>query len=275
MALKLYKPTSPGRRALVLVSRKGVWKGKPHKPLVRGCSRTGGRNNRGCITSRHIGGGGRKVYRLVDFKRNKFGVEAVVERIEYDPNRSAFIALIRYHDNEVRYILAPHSLAVGDRVGSGTDFGIRVGNTLKLASIPVGTMVHNIELKPKGGGKIARSAGGYAQLVGKDSGYALLRLRSGEMRLFLENCLATIGVVSNASHQNINLGKAGRSRWMGRRPSVRGVAMNPVDHPHGGGEGKTSGGRHPVSPTGVLAKGKRTRNSKKSTRLIVKKRYKK
>lgn len=273
MALKLYKPTSPSQRSLITVDRSDLWKGKPEKSLTKGASRKGGRNNNGRITTRHIGGGHKQLYRLIDFKRNRFDVSATVERIEYDPNRTAFIALLKYTDGALSYIIAPQRLKAGDVVVAGEKVDIKNGNALPLKNIPVGTIVHNIEMKVGKGGQLARSAGGYAQLTGKDSGYALLRLRSGEVRLVRAECMATIGAVSNSDHQNISIAKAGRNRWKGKRPTVRGVAMNPVDHPHGGGEGKTSGGRHPVTPWGKPTKGKRTRSNKRTDKLIVRRRY--
>jgi large subunit ribosomal protein L2 len=272
MALKKYKPTTPGRRGLVLVDRSELWKGKPLKGLTEGLSKTGGRNNHGRITSFHRGGGHKRRYRVIDFKRRKFDVPAVVERLEYDPNRSAFIALLRYKDGELSYILSPQRIAVGDEVVAGERADIKPGNAMPMKNIPVGTIIHNIELKPGKGGQIARAAGTYAQLVGKDQGYALLRLSSGEQRMARAECMATVGAVSNPDHQNTNKGKAGRSRWLGRRPHVRGVAMNPVDHPHGGGEGRSSGGRHPVTPWGKSTKGKRTRKNKKTDRYILRRR---
>ncbi len=272
MALKSYKPTTPGQRQLVLVDRSDLWKGKPVKALTEGLRSQGGRNNLGRVTMRHRGGGHKRRYRVVDFKRLKQDVPAVVERLEYDPNRSAFIALVRYQDGEQSYILAPQRLAVGDQVVSGQRVDIRPGNALPLKNIPVGTIVHNVELKVGKGGQIARSAGAYVQLIGKDQGYAQLRLASGELRLVRGECMATIGAVSNPDHQNVSIGKAGRSRWMGWRPHVRGVAMNPIDHPHGGGEGRTSGGRHPVTPWGKPTKGKKTRNNKKTDKLIMRRR---
>ena len=249
MALKKYNPTTPSQRGLVRVDKSDLWKGGPLKQLTEGISKTGGRNNRGRITSRHIGGGHKKLYRLIDFKRNKFDSVATIERIEYDPNRTAYIALIKYEDGELSYILAPAKLNPGDKVVSGNDdVDIKIGNCLPLKNIPVGTIVHNVEMKPGKGGQIARSAGASVSLVGKDSGYAQLKLASGELRIVLLSCMATIGTLSNADKKNTIVGKAGRNRWLGKRPHVRGVAMNPVDHPHGGGEGKTSGGRHPVTP---------------------------
>lgn len=273
MALKYFNPTTPSQRQLILVDRSDLWKGGPVKSLTKGKSNTGGRNNRGRITSWHRGGGHKRSYRDIDFQRRKFDMEATVERLEYDPNRTAYIALVKYEDETLSYILAPQRLAVGDKVISSAHADIKPGNTLPLKNIPVGTLIHNVEMKPGKGGQIARSAGGYAQLVGKDAGYALLKLRSGETRLILAECLATIGAVSNPDQQNINFGKAGRMRWLGKRPHVRGVAMNPIDHPHGGGEGKTSGGRHPVSPWGQKAKGKRTRTNKSTSKFIVRRRY--
>jgi large subunit ribosomal protein L2 len=275
MALKTYKPTSPGRRGLVLVDRSALYKGRPEKSLVEGLTgNKSGRNNNGRVTMRRRGGGHKKRYRVVDFKRQKFDMAAKVERLEYDPNRSAFIALIKYEDGELAYILAPQRLQVGDSVISGQRVDIKPGNALPMANIPVGTIIHNVELKVNGGGQIARSAGTYVQLIGKDQGYAQLRLASGEVRLVRAECMATIGAVSNPDQANKKIGKAGRSRWMGIRPSVRGVAMNPVDHPHGGGEGRTSGGRHPVTPWGKSTKGKKTRSNKKTDRLIVRRRKK-
>jgi large subunit ribosomal protein L2 len=273
MALKQHRPMTPGQRGLVLIDRSGLWKGKPEKSLTEGLNAKGGRNNHGRITARRRGGGHKRRYRVVDFKRRKFGVPGTVERLEYDPNRSAFIALIRYEDGELAYILAPQRLAVGDRVEAGTDVDIRPGNALPMQNIPVGTIIHNVEMKIGKGGQIARSAGTYAQLVGKDQGYAQLRLGSGELRLVRAECIATVGAVSNPDQQNIKLGKAGRSRWLGHRPKVRGVAMNPIDHPHGGGEGKTSGGRHPVTPWGKPTKGARTRNNKRTDPLIMRRRH--
>jgi large subunit ribosomal protein L2 len=275
MALKQFKPTTPGRRGLVLVDRSGLWKGKPLKALTIGLHGKGGRNNLGRVTARRRGGGHKQSYRLVDFKRAKFDVSATVERLEYDPNRTAFIALVRYEDGEMSYILAPQRLAVGDTVISGESVDIRPGNTAPLKNIPVGTIVHNVEMKAGKGGQIARAGGGYVQLVGKDQGYAQLRLASGELRMVRAECLATIGAVSNPDQANIKLGKAGRKRWLGKRPSVRGVAMNPIDHPHGGGEGRTSGGRHPVTPWGKPTKGKRTRKNKRTDSLIMRRRHRK
>jgi large subunit ribosomal protein L2 len=274
MALKQYKPTTPGRRGVVLVDRSALWKGKPEKALTQGLRNTGGRNNTGRITARRRGGGHKRRYRIVDFKRTKFDIPATVERLEYDPNRTAFIALIRYEDGERAYILAPQRLSVGDVVVSGRTADIKPGNAMPMQSIPVGTIIHNVEMKPGKGGQVARSAGTYAQLIGKDQGYAQLRLSSGELRAVRAECVATVGAVSNPDQQNIKLGKAGRNRWLGKRPSVRGVAMNPVDHPHGGGEGRTSGGRHPVTPWGKPTKGMRTRQNKKTDSLIIRRRHK-
>lgn len=274
MALKSFRPTTPSRRSLVLVDRSDLWKGRPIKELTEGLTKSGGRNNKGRVTARRRGGGHKRRYRIVDFKRRKFDVTATVERIEYDPNRSAYIALIKYSDGELNYILAPQRVAVGDSVISGEQVDIKPGNALPMKNIPVGTIIHNIEMKPGKGGQIARSAGTYVQLVGKDQGYALLRLTSGEQRMVRADCMATIGAVSNPDKQNIKLGKAGRNRWIGKRPSVRGVAMNPVDHPHGGGEGRTSGGRHPVTPWGKPTKGKRTRGKKPSDKFIIRRRRK-
>ena len=274
MALVTYKPTSPSRRQLVTVDRSELHKGGPEKTLVAPLKKSGGRNNTGRITVRHIGGGHKRKYRVIDFKRNKQDVWAEVIHLEYDPNRTAFIALVQYEDGEKAYVLAPRRLKAGDKIIAGSKADILPGNALPLKNIPVGTIVHNIELKPGKGGQIARSAGAYAQLIGKDAGYVMVRLASGEQRKILETCMATIGAVSNQDHSNENLGKAGRVRWKGVKPTVRGVAMNPVDHPHGGGEGRTSGGRHPVSPWGMPTKGKRTRQPKKaSNKLIVRRRY--
>ncbi|MFK8036175.1 MAG: 50S ribosomal protein L2 [Hyphomicrobiales bacterium] len=273
MALKKFKPNTPGQRQLVIVDRSGLWKGKPVKTLTEGLSKSGGRNNKGRITSRRRGGGHKRTYRVIDFKRTKFNVEATVERLEYDPNRTAFIALIRYEDGEVAYILAPQRLQVGDKVIASEKADVKPGNAMPLSAMPVGTIIHNVEMKPGKGGQIARSAGAYAQLVGRDSGYAVIRLNSGEQRRVPAGCIASVGAVSNPDHSNISLGKAGRSRWLGRRPSVRGVAMNPVDHPHGGGEGRTSGGRHPVTPWGKPTKGKKTRRNKATDKFILRSRH--
>lgn len=274
MALKKYSPITPSQRHLVLVSG-DVWKGKPYKKLTVGITKTGGRNNYGHITSRHIGGGHKRSYRLVDFYRKKHDVEACVERIEYDPNRTAHIALIKYSDGEYSYIIAPQKLKIGDKVISGKKVEPAIGNAMQIKNIPVGNIIHNVEMKPGAGAKISRSAGSYAQIIGRDAGYVQIRLRSGELRIVPEDCVATIGTVSNSDHQNQKYGKAGRKVWLGRRPKVRGVAMNPIDHPHGGGEGKTSGGRHPVTPWGKSTKGKRTRSNKATSKFIIRRRYKK
>lgn len=274
MALKYFKPTTPGQRQLVIVDRSELWKGKPEKSLTLGLRKKGGRNSFGRITTRHQGGGHKQRYRLIDFKRQKKDIPAVVERIEYDPNRTAFIALIKYEDGELYYILAPQKLKVGDKVISGKNSDIKPGNALPLESIPIGTLVHNVEMKPGKGGQLARSAGTYAQLVGRDSGYAQLKLNSGELRMVRAECMASIGAVSNPDQKNVSIGKAGRSRWLGIRPTVRGVAMNPVDHPHGGGEGKTSGGRHPVTPWGKSTKGKKTRKNISTSKYIIRRRKK-
>lgn len=274
MALVTYKATSPGRRQLVTVDRSELSKEAPEKSLLAPLKKNAGRNNTGRITVRHRGGGHKRKYRIIDFKRNKWDMEATIERLEYDPNRTAFIALIRYEDGELSYILAPQRVKAGDKVIASSKADVVPGNAMPLKNIPVGTVIHNIEMKPGKGGQIARSAGAYAQLVGKDGGYAMIRLASGEQRLVHESCMATIGAVSNSDHGNQNIGKAGRKRWMGIRPTVRGVVMNPVDHPHGGGEGKTSGGRHPVTPWGKPTKGARTRNKKKaSSSMIVRTRH--
>jgi large subunit ribosomal protein L2 len=273
MALKSFKPVTPSLRQLVIVDRTGLWKGKPVKALTRGKKKSGGRNNHGHITSHHMGGGHKQRLRLVDFKRRKFGVSATVERLEYDPNRSAFIALIKYSDGELAYILAPQRLKAGDEVISGERVDIKPGNAMPLGNMPVGTIVHNVEMKKGRGGQLARSAGTYVQLVGKDAGYAQIKLSSGELRVVPSECLASVGAVSNPDNQNIVIGKAGRQRWLGRRPVVRGVAMNPVDHPHGGGEGKSSGGRHPVTPWGKPTKGKKTRRNKSTDKFIIRRRH--
>jgi large subunit ribosomal protein L2 len=269
MALKKYSPVTPGLRQVVQTDRKELWSGKPVKALTEGLRKHGGRNNTGRITTRHQGGGHARRYRLVDFKRRKFDMPATVERMEYDPNRTAFLALITYKDGTQSYILAPQRLQKGDSVVSGEKVDVKPGNAMLLKNIPVGTIVHNVEMRPGKGGQIARSAGTYVQLVARDAGHAQLKLSSGEQRLVPQDCMATIGAVSNADHTNVKLGKAGRKRWMGIRPTVRGVVMNPVDHPHGGGEGRTSGGRHPVSPWGKGAKGTKTRNNKRTNRFIV------
>jgi large subunit ribosomal protein L2 len=273
MALKKYKPTTPGQRQLTLVDRSGLYKGAPVKTLTEGKPASGGRNNNGRITSRFRGGGHKKAYRMVDFKRAKADMPAKVERLEYDPNRTAFIALVKYDDGELAYILAPQRLAAGDVVVSGEHVDVKPGNAMPAANIPVGTIVHNVELKIGKGGQIARSAGTYAQIVGRDGEYVILRLNSGEQRLVHGRCRATVGAVSNPDRMNTSMGKAGRNRWLGRKPHNRGVTMNPVDHPHGGGEGRTSGGRHPVSPWGFPTKGKKTRKNKSTTKFIVSSRH--
>src|ERR1700731_1434763 len=273
MELKIYNPTPPGQRQLVLVDRSSLHAGAPVKALTEGKNRTGGRNNSGSITSRYRGGGPKKAYRQIDFKRRKFDAPAKVERLEYDPNRTGFIALIKYEDGELAYILAPQRLAVGDTVVAGEYVDVKPGNAMLLANIPVGTIIHNIELKIGKGGQIARSAGTYAQIVGRDQDYVILRLNSGEQRLVHGRCMATVGAGSNPDHINISIGKAGRTRWLGRRPHNRGVSMNPIDHPHGGGEGRTSGGRHPVTPWGFPTKGKKTRRNKSTSKFIVASRH--
>jgi large subunit ribosomal protein L2 len=275
MAILKRKPTSPGRRFVVNVVNDELHKGAPHKALIEKKSKNGGRNNNGRITTRHVGGGHKQHYRKIDFKRNKDGIVAEVERLEYDPNRTAHIALLKYSDGERRYMIAPKGVKAGDQVQSGDTAPIKVGNTLPLRNIPVGSVVHCVELKPGKGAQMARSAGAAVQLVAREGQYATLRLRSGEMRKVLAECRATIGEVSNSEHSLRKLGKAGAARWRGVRPTVRGVAMNPVDHPHGGGEGKTSGGRHPVSPWGTPTKGYKTRKNKRTDKLIVRRRGKK
>ncbi len=274
MALKNFNPVTPSLRGTVLISRAELWKGKPLKGLTEGLSSSGGRNNHGRITSRFRGGGHKQSYRLVDFKRRKRDMPAVVQRLEYDPNRTAFIALVKYQDGELAYILAPQRLKAGDQVVASARADIKPGNAMPLSAIPVGTIVHNIEMKTGAGGKIARAAGQYAQLVGKDAGYAQIKLMSGELRMVRGECMASIGAVSNPDNSNQSLGKAGRSRWLGRKPHQRGVVMNPVDHPHGGGEGRTSGGRHPVTPWGKPTKGYKTRVNKRTDRLIIRSRNK-
>ena len=269
------KPTSPGRRFVVSVKNEDLWKGKPHAPLLEPKSKSGGRNNNGRITVRHNGGGHKQHYRMVDFKRSKDGIPATVERLEYDPNRTAHIALLKYADGERAYIIAPKNLAAGDVVESGDNVAIKPGNCLPLRNIPVGTIVHNLEMRPGKGAQIARSAGAYVSIAGKDGAYVLVKLRSGEMRKILAECKATIGEVGNSEHSLRKLGKAGAKRWRGVRPTVRGVAMNPVDHPHGGGEGRTSGGRNPVTPWGVPTKGKKTRSNTRTDTMIVRRRNKK
>jgi large subunit ribosomal protein L2 len=271
MALKTYNPTSPGRRQLVQVDKSTLWKGKPVKMLVEGKTKTGGRNSDGRITSRHIGGGAKRAYRRVDFRRRKFDAPANVERLEYDPNRTAFIALIKYQDGTQAYILAPQRLGVGDTVVSGSKVDVKPGNAMPLAAMPIGTIVHNVEMKPGKGGQIARSAGSFVQLVGRDAGAAVLRLNSGETRKVSAECMATVGAVSNPDHMNTVVGKAGRTRWLGRRPTVRSIAMNPVDHPNGG---RTKGGKHWATPWGKPTKGFKTRKNKTTTKYIVRSRQK-
>jgi large subunit ribosomal protein L2 len=272
MALKTFRPTSPGRRQLVIVDRGELYKGKPVKALTEGLTKSGGRNNMGRVTAFRHGGGHKRTYRKIDFKRRKWNVEATVQQLEYDPNRTAFIALIKYADGELSYIIAPQRLKAGDTIVAGERVDVKPGNAMPLKSIPVGTIVHNIELKPLKGAQMARSAGTYAQVVGRDAGFAQLRMASGEVRMVQDVCMATIGAVSNPDNMNEVWGKAGRGIHMGRKPSVRGVAMNPVDHPHGGGEGKTSGGRHPVTPWGKKTRGPKTRKTKPSDRLIIRRR---
>lgn len=274
MALKKYNPVTPSQRQLVNIDRSNLWKGKPYKSLTVGKKSSSGRNNQGNITIWNRGGGHKKLYRVIDFKRNKYDISAEVKRIEYDPNRSSFIALIRYEDGHYSYIVAPNKINVGDKVISSEKADIKFGNAMQLRNIPVGTTIHNIEIKIGKGGQIARSAGSYGQLVGRDGIYSVVKLSSGEVRLIRGECFATIGSVSNSDHKNRKYSKAGRSRWMGKRPNVRGVAMNPIDHPHGGGEGRTSGGRHPVTPWGKGTKGKKTRNNKRTTKWIIKSRKK-
>ena len=273
MALKTFNPTSAGQRGLVLVDRRELHKGRPEKSLVEGLTKSGGRGGGGRIAVRFRGGGAKRLYRMVDFKRRKWNVPGVVERLEYDPNRSAFIALVKYADGELAYIIAPQRLKAGDEVIAGERVDVKPGNAMPLRGMPIGTIVHNVELKPEKGAQMARSAGAYAQLVGRDAGYAQVRLGSGELRMVLDGCMATVGAVSNPDHMNQNLGKAGRVRHMGFRPHVRGVAMNPVDHPHGGGEGKTSGGRHPVTPWGKPTKGRKTRTNQETDRFIIRSRH--
>jgi large subunit ribosomal protein L2 len=274
MALRQFNPVTASLRGTVLIDRSDLWKGKPVKLLTKGQIGTGGRNNHGHITSRFMGGGHKQSYRFVDFKRRKFDVPATVERLEYDPNRTAFIALVKYRDGELSYIIAPQRLRPGDSVVSGQRVDIKPGNAMPMAAIPVGTIIHNIEMKPGAGGKIARSAGTYAQLVGKDAGWAQIKLASGELRIVRAECMASVGAVSNPDNMNQKIGKAGRSRWLGRMPHNRGVVMNPVDHPLGGGEGKSSGGRNPVSPWGQPTKGYKTRRNKRTDKMIVRRRNK-
>jgi large subunit ribosomal protein L2 len=275
MALKTFKPTTPSQRQLVLVDRSHLWKGKPVKALTEGLTKSGGRNNLGRVSMWHRGGGHKRTYRKVDFKRSKLGVPATVERLEYDPNRTAFIALIKYEDGELAYILAPQRLAPGDTVIADNRTDVKPGNAMRLASMPIGTIIHNVEMKTGKGGQIARAAGAYVQLVGRDAGYAILRLNSGETRMVPADCMATVGAVSNPDNANVSFGKAGRMRWKGRKPVVRGVAMNPIDHPHGGGEGRSSGGRHPVTPWGKSTKGKKTRSNKANDKFILRSRHQK
>ena len=273
MALKHYNPTSPARRGLILVDRSSLHKGGPVKALTEGKRKTGGRNNKGHVTSRGIAGGHKQRYRFIDFKRRKWDVEATVERLEYDPNRTAFIALVSYPDGEQNYIIAPQRLAPGDKVIAGKKTDVKPGNAMELSQMPVGTIVHNVEMKPGKGAQIARSAGTYVQVVGRDRGMVIVRLNSGEQRYIHGNCMATVGAVSNPDNANTNLAKAGRNRWKGIRPLTRGVAKNPVDHPHGGGEGRTSGGRHPVTPWGKPTKGARTRSNNSTDKMIIRSRH--
>ena len=274
MALKTFKPYTKSTRGTVVIDKSGLWKGAPYKPLTKGQNFTGGRNNNGRITSRHIGGGSKHKYRIIDFHRKKKNVQGIVERIEYDPGGGGYIALIKYKDNEKTYIICPQGLKIGDSIESGKNIEIKIGNSLELKDIPPGTSIHNVELIPGNGAKLARSAGSSVTLSGFDNDYAILKLSSGEMRKVRSSCIATIGTVSNSDQKNIKIGKAGRNRWRGKRPQTRGVAMNPVDHPHGGGEGKTSGGRSPVSPWGQSAKGLKTRKPKRSDKLIITRRKK-
>ena len=274
MALKTFKSYTKSTRGTVLVDREKLWKGKPLKSLTVGSHSTGGRNNLGRITSRHKGAGHKQKYRQIDFYRKKDDIKAKIERIEYDPNRSAHVALVKYEDGDFNYILAPSEIKIGNEIVSGRNKEINVGNCMPLSDIPAGTDIHNIELSPNGGGKLVRSAGSSAQISGIDENYCIIKLSSGEVRKVINTARATIGSVSNRDHQNIKMGKAGRNRWMGKRPSVRGVAMNPVDHPHGGGEGKTSGGRSPVSPWGQSAKGLKTRKNKNTDKYIISRRKK-
>ena len=269
MALKFFKSYTKSTRGTVLVDRKNLWKGKPHKSLTVGRHSTGGRNNLGRITSRHKGAGHKHKFRIIDFYRNKDDIKAKIERIEYDPNRSSYVALIKYEDGTINYILAPNKIKIGDEIISGRNKEIKIGNCMQLSDIPAGTDIHNIELSPKGGAKLVRSAGASAQIAGNDDNYTIVKLNSGEIRKIINTARATIGSVSNSDHQNIKIGKAGRNRWKGIRPQSRGVVMNPVDHPHGGGEGKTSGGRDPVSPWGQSAKGLKTRNNKRTNKFII------
>jgi large subunit ribosomal protein L2 len=273
MALKSYNPVTPSQRQLVLVDRSSLYRGAPVKTLTEGKHSSGGRNNNGRITVRFRGGGHKQTYRVVDFKRRKFDVAAKIERLEYDPNRTAFLALLKYDDGELAYILAPQRIGVGDTVVAGEHVDVKPGNAMPMGNMPVGTIVHNVEFKIGKGGQLARSAGSYAQIVGRDQDYVIMRLNSGEQRLILGKCMATVGAVSNPDHMNTSIGKAGRKRWLGRRPHNRGVSMNPIDHPHGGGEGRTSGGRHPVTPWGKPTKGKKTRTNKQTQKFIVASRH--
>jgi large subunit ribosomal protein L2 len=273
MALKNYNPTSPGRRGLILVDRSGLFKGRPVKALTEGLRKSGGRNNMGHATARGIAGGHKQLYRIIDFKRRTWDAAATVQRLEYDPNRSAFIALIAYPDGKQTYIIAPQRLAVGDSVVAGKKVDVKPGNAMEIGQMPVGTIVHNVELKPGKGGQLARAAGTFVQVVGRDRGMVIIRLNSGEQRYVMGDCMATVGAVSNPDNSNTNLGKAGRNRWLGHRPLTRGVAKNPVDHPHGGGEGRTSGGRHPVTPWGKPTKGAKTRSNKSTDRMIIRSRH--
>jgi large subunit ribosomal protein L2 len=273
MALKNYNPTSPARRGLILIDRTNLYKGKPVKSLTVGLTKSGGRNNMGHATARGIGGGHKQKYRFIDFKRRKWDQPATVERVEYDPNRSAFIALVKYEDGELAYILAPQRLAVGDTVVAAKKTDVKPGNAMEIGQAPVGTIVHNVEMKPGKGGQIARAAGTYVQIVGRDRGMVMVRLNSGEQRYIRSDCMCTVGAVSNPDNANQNLAKAGRNRWLGYRPLSRGVAKNPVDHPHGGGEGRTSGGRHPVTPWGKPTKGHRTRKNKATDKMIIRSRH--
>jgi large subunit ribosomal protein L2 len=273
MALKHYNPTSPARRGLILIDRAQLYKGKPVKALTEGLRKSGGRNNMGHATARGIGGGHKQKYRFIDFKRRKWDQPATVERIEYDPNRSAFIALVKYEDGELAYIIAPQRLAIGDSVLAAKKTDVKPGNAMEIGQAPVGTIVHNVEMKPGKGGQIARAAGTYVQIVGRDRGMVMVRLNSGEQRYVRSDCMCTVGAVSNPDNANQNLAKAGRNRWLGYRPLTRGVAKNPVDHPHGGGEGRTSGGRHPVTPWGKPTKGHRTRKNKATDKFIIRSRH--
>jgi large subunit ribosomal protein L2 len=273
MALKNYNPTSPARRGLILIDRSTLYKGKPVKSLTVGLTKSGGRNNMGHATARGIGGGHKQKYRFIDFKRRKWDQPATVERIEYDPNRSAFIALVKYQDGELAYVIAPQRLGVGDTIVAGKKTDVKPGNAMEIGQAPVGTIVHNVEMKPGKGGQIARAAGTYVQIVGRDRGMVIVRLNSGEQRFIRSDCMCTVGAVSNPDNANQNLAKAGRNRWLGYRPLSRGVAKNPVDHPHGGGEGRTSGGRHPVTPWGKPTKGHRTRKNKATDKMIIRSRH--